>query len=108
MYTYIYICVYIYTYMYVCIYLCIFSINIFSYTYLRRNIYSYQFEPMYLYKHACMNIYTFVVGMLYGFGICHLMLVVFTGAQNHDNPAYGVALDSKIDKIIGLFCKRAL
>ena len=42
-------------------------------------------------------------------GFCHICVRMSTVlSRMYNNEYYGVALDSKIDKIIGLFCKRAL
>ena len=77
-----------YTYIYIYIYIYIIYIYIYIYTYLSLYIY--------LRLYVCINVCTYIQKTQYKRPIDSWYI------------CYGVALVSRIDQIIGLFCKRAL
>ena len=89
MYTYMYIFIYIYMYMYIYVCICM-----------------YMAMYMYVYIYICLYIYIHI----YIYINIHIYIYVHSRPASECNlgPSHGVALISRIDKIIGLFCKRAL
>jgi len=104
-YMYISICVYIYTYMYIiymCVYICIYvCVYICIYIYVNINIYKHIFS---------WHTHTLSLSLSHTHTHTHTQEVTFVGiifVQMEINY-WGVATISRLLKIIGLFCKRAL
>ena len=103
---YVYVCIYLYThvyvYLYVCMSMCILYIHIVHWFTTRSDP-----SKVYYKVYTCMNIFLCICAHVY-MNICMLQLYIVHWFTDPTKVYYGVALVSRIDKIIGLFCKRAL
>jgi len=73
----------------------------------------YMFIHIYVYVYACVIVHAYMIIYIHACTEINLCsYTIHTHARMYDTCgkvfAYGVALVSRIDKIIGLFCKRAL
>jgi len=93
----------------VCVYVSIYVyIHIYTYVYL----YIYMYIPIHMCTYVYIRIYTYVVRSMAGLRWQtheRILSHIWMTCHAHEwNMSYGVALVSRIDKIIGLLCKRAL
>ena len=100
------VCVYVYIYMCVYIYVCIYiHIYMIKYIYLIYDADEMQKSVcVYVYMCVCVYIYTSIYIYIYMIKYIYLIYEM----QMRCRSLYGVTLVSRVDTIIGLFCKIAL
>jgi len=116
-------CVYIHTHM--CTYIYIWYIQIYVYTYIHICIHTDMYVYIHIHIHALTQMFahhrvksythvyhtfTYIYSYIYIYVYAYVNIYVYIHVYIHTchTNTYGVALVSGIDKMTGLFCKRAL